>query len=199
MFLGLDFTTTASGTVIKFVECEECRDGYAYRMARQIKASEFSPFALDNRRAAQGSHRSATERLRAALAKSCDPIPCPHCGWYQEAMVLRLRRIRFKWATQLCILLFLAPLFLVLLLASLIGAKHVLPESYFGPLAGGIAGTAWGLIPLLLAGRYLLNRRYDPNRKPVENRIALGRNLALSEIQYLQVIEEFKRQHQDDN
>jgi len=198
MFLGIDYTATASGAVIKFVKCEECGGGYAYHMARRIKASQFSPIALDNRGAAEGSRRAATQRLRAALANSCDPVPCPHCGWYQAAMVLRLRRIRFKWVTQLSILLFLAPLFLVLGLALIFVEHHLVPEEDFGPLAAAIAGTCWGLIPLLLGGRYLLNRRYDPNLKPADDRIALGGRLALSEERFARALEAAEEQQRDD-
>jgi hypothetical protein len=198
MFFGIDYTTTASGAVLKFVQCEECGDGYAYWMSRQIKASQFSPFALDNRDAAQGSRREARKRLRAALANSCDPVPCPHCGWYQEAMVLRLRKIRFKWVTPTCFLLFLSPLWLLFFFLELV--QHgVVPEEYAAPGAGAIVATTWGLIPLLLGGRYLLNRAYDPNRKPAERRIALGKKLALSEMDYARAIAEFKRQQRDED
>ncbi len=180
MFFGIDYTTTAAGTVLRFVRCEECAGAYAYRMTRKVTASQFSPYALNNRGASEGSQTEAADRLDAALANSCDPVPCPHCGRYQKAMVLRLRRIRFKWFTKLSILLLLAPLFLNLVLAVVFVQHHLVPEEVAGPLALAIAGTCWGLIPLLLGGRYVLNRRYDPNLKPVENRIALGNKLVLN-------------------
>jgi hypothetical protein len=189
MFLGIDYTTTASGAVLKFVQCEDCGKGYAYWMSRRIRASQFSPLALTNRGSAEGARTKAEDRLRESLKNSCDPVPCPHCGKYQEAMVLRLRRIRFKWVTKFCIGLFLASLWIVLFLAGL----HMVPEEHLGEAIAVILVATWGPIPILLLGRYLLNRKYDPSRSPVETRLKLGDRLALSDREYALAIEELKR------
>jgi hypothetical protein len=182
MYLGTDYTATASGSVVKIVCCEACDHEYAYGMSRRISSSTFSVLGLDGNDAAASSQQDARQRLRRALKKGCDPVPCPQCGWYQKAMILRLRKIRLRWVTNLVLALILSPIFI-----TPIAALIFLREIFFVLTADFVM---WGSVPLLLLGRYLLNKSYDPNRASVESRIALGRKLAFSEEEYFRYVEE---------
>jgi hypothetical protein len=105
MFYGIDWTVTRSGSVLKFVRCEQCNHDYAYWMHRKIEHSSFSVLGLDNRGASGRAGNEAATRLRQSLLNSCDPVPCPECGHFQDAMVLRSRRIRLVWLWNIAIAL----------------------------------------------------------------------------------------------
>jgi hypothetical protein len=97
MFYGVDWTVTRSGSVLKFVRCEQCNHEYAYWMHRKIQHSSFSVLGLDNRGAANRADREAQTRLQRSLSNYCDPVPCPECGHYQSEMIDRVRRTRAMW------------------------------------------------------------------------------------------------------
>jgi uncharacterized tellurite resistance protein B-like protein len=51
---------------------------------------------LENREAKQRASEGAARNLKTALAHAVDPVACPACGWYQEAMVKILRHSRVR-------------------------------------------------------------------------------------------------------
>jgi hypothetical protein len=178
MYFGTDYTATRSGVVVKFVQCVECDCGYAYEMERTIQASAFSPLGLSGKASARAATEDAVRRLDRALRESCDPVPCPRCGWYQSNMVKRVRQIRLRWVKSTAFALF--PLSILSALFALdFAAKQYWPLVGLGTLASLI-----GLACLLLIARYLLNRRYDPNTQPESKRIAIGESLSLSRAEY---------------
>jgi hypothetical protein len=187
MFYGIDYTTTVNGSVIKFVHCEECEHEYVYEMARRISRSAFSVLGVHNQEAADRSHRHAETALEKSLRESCDPVPCPQCGHYQQAMVDRIRKTRLKWMkTAALYLMALAPMVVIFtLIGSERNRKHLVKGTQLAPSIAVIGGYL-SLIPILLIGRRHLNRVHDPNSQNVHDRIALGRMRAVSKVQYMQ-------------
>jgi hypothetical protein len=187
MYYGTDWTVTRSGTVLKFVRCEQCNHDYAYWMHRKIEHSSFSALGLDNRGAVSRAAREANDRLDRALRKSCDPVPCPECGHYQEAMVARARRIRLIGLWN----------FGIALIPLSLGAG-LLAGSFFQDddekmILAFIAGLGATLVfnPIVILGRYWSNKHHDPNTKSAERRIKLGRRLALAPREYERAVAKY--------
>ncbi len=173
--LGVDWTATASGKVIKFVQCEQCSHEYGYILTRNIDVSTFSVLGLDNKASAKRSQSEASRRLRKALKNSCDPVPCPECGWYQPGMIERARRIRLKWMRQVAIALVPLSILSPIVLLKVLGIGQ---EQYL--ICGVVMASMITICPLLILARFLLNKNYDPNHKHAEARMAIGIRLSLS-------------------
>src|SRR5438445_532876 len=91
--VGFYSVRTKTGSVAKFVTCEGCGYEYVYILSRKSIGKALSIYALHNQEASNRSQRNADLHLQRLLAKSCDPVPCPQCGWYQESMVRRARKL----------------------------------------------------------------------------------------------------------
>ncbi len=191
MYLGNDYTATAAGSVIKLVRCEQCSHEYGYKMSRKVSGRAFSALGLNNQNASDAATNLANRRLRRAIARSCDPVPCPSCGWYQEEMLARLRRTRFKWVDTLAILLFMFPIF-----ATMIEGCYFVNNENALLCFGVTFAVGWSFIPLVLFGRRWLNGIIDPNARAAAARIDLGRQLALSPKRFARLIADRREDHQ---
>src|SRR2546423_1606461 len=96
MYVGKEFTSTAGGSVIKDVSCEQCGHRYFYQLSRIGTGSASAPYFLGQASAAQHARQSATASLEAKLQLECDLVPCPHCGHIQQQMILLLRRRSYR-------------------------------------------------------------------------------------------------------
>src|SRR5687768_14080881 len=105
IYVGTEWTVTRSGSVLKFVKCEQCNHDFAYWMRRKLESSSFSVLGLDNRGAVNRATEEAEYCLRRSLRRSCDPVPCPECGHYQPDMVEQIRRNRLEWLWIIAIVL----------------------------------------------------------------------------------------------
>jgi hypothetical protein len=120
--------------------------------------------------------RAASE-LRGLLRWDCDAVPCPDCGWYQEAMVRAMRRDHLRWMLNTG-LAFLALSTISLIIAYVAwlpnfphspGPPWLLPSALIAGVVAGVAAAG------LLVAKASLSARYDPNAIDVKNRIAQGR------------------------
>lgn len=166
----VDYTATVSGTVLKFVTCEQCQAEYLYRLER---TGQFTS------RCDEHSLERAKEELNKALEEGIDPVPCPVCGWYQDDMVIEARRLHHAWmrTTGACLLLGPVVGFPILLLINIF-AKLSLPE-----FCGGLA-AALLLGSILLFGRMLLALWYYPNSEQVDIRKQKGRGRAMLRVEF---------------
>jgi hypothetical protein len=99
---GKTFTSTAKGTVLREVDCERCGDTYFYDLVRVTSGERTSHYMLNNRGAADRAARDADKELAEELQSGVDPVPCPHCGWFQARMVgaiaaARIERTAWLW------------------------------------------------------------------------------------------------------
>jgi hypothetical protein len=181
--VGMDYTATVQGSAIKLVQCEQCQQEYLYQMTRSAFGESRSVLFLNMEGAKDRAANKAQELLRQKLEKTCDPVPCPACGWYQQNMVARARYLRYKWMSTLAIAML--PIGLILGLAGgiMTGIHDRDPDSipfFVIAIIWGIAAVALLALPSLVAIRIWLRRRFDPNLGNVEERKTLGQQLAMT-------------------
>jgi hypothetical protein len=171
-------SVTVSGSVIKQVKCEKCQCDYAYEMFGQNTRTADN--SLGHAAVAGGligaviavavtaaSGGTSEDRLRAqaqanldrSLAKRCEPVPCPACGWYQAEMVRESRtRYRKPLLGLGAVLLTIGAAGEVILLSMNSSPNTVSPIAF--AIAGAIllAGLA------VIAWRWSMQRAYDINQ-----------------------------------
>ena len=155
-------------------KCEACNCEYVYQVTRRSAGSSTGFLNADYVAAQQ----SADKNLHNALAKACDPVPCPMCGWYQRNMVRRARYLRFRPLEYAGAGLVLASV--VAFLIVVIGGKEAGWSEW--SLVLPLALFASGVVLLIL--RSVLPRSFDPNTADLESRIRLGRRRAISKEAY---------------
>jgi hypothetical protein len=180
---GMQYTSTASGRVPKVVECEACHQKYAYFLERTVTGEATSFLFLENAEAKQRAQEEARIELLGTLARSCDPVPCPHCGWYQREMVLLAKDRHRTWAktTGLAAILLAIPFSVAGALARWTAEQRPSETvDLIGDVATPFAAACALIGPLLLVWRNRSRTRFDPNDAPVEHRIAEGRARAMT-------------------
>jgi hypothetical protein len=174
----MDYTSTASGAVLKLVRCEQCAAEYVYQMQRTATGGGTSLLFLDNEGAADRAAARAEQSLQRKLERGVDLVPCPACGWYQQTMFVKARRQYRRWMLYagLCLTLGLIP---VSFIGAVINAgprdvpKIPWPLYFAGVLVLAAVGIA------LIVAKFILAARYDPNKQDVEHRKRVGQERAL--------------------
>jgi hypothetical protein len=187
--LEREYTCTMAGAALKLVCCEACAVGYVYRMNRSVQQMETSSFFLNNAGAEAGAASKAEAQLRDELERSVDAVPCPACGWYQQNM---LRKARTEHRQGM-------------LYAGIYLTVGVIALALIGVVINTFAGLAnnplmswrifWGMfvamtIPglALIAARFALAARYDPNSEDVETRKQIGQDRAIPREEFESMI-----------
>jgi hypothetical protein len=162
---AMESSCTAAGVTIKKVICERCSEGYSYRLRRQVTAKAGGYPGVDP----VAANLNAQHRLHVLLQSEIDAVPCPHCGWYQEEMVRKIRKLHFR-------VLFRAGLFLLGIAPILAFVAILLPafDVEIGPVARNphtVRALAFlAIIALVLGGcltvaKLFLSRLHDPNAR----------------------------------
>jgi hypothetical protein len=86
-----EYRVAKSGELHKFVECEHCKKIFVYLMHRVIYGRGASVYFLDNEGAEARARAEAESGIDAVLQEDCDPVPCLHCGIYQQQMVQKIK------------------------------------------------------------------------------------------------------------
>lgn len=190
---ALTYTSTLRATVPKLVKCEECGLEYVYLMERVRQGEGTSVLFLDNAGARQRAEEQAQDRLRAALERGCEAVPCPACGRIQDHMVPRARKQYRHWMRVggLCLFLAAALLFIAGIVVGLADEQARTPTPW--PLVlWAAAGACAAAAPALPVARWLLARRHDPNAEDVESRKASGQQRAFTKDDFLKMVQEAK-------
>lgn len=177
------FTCTTSGSIFKVVVCENCKARYVYQMIREAQAQGTSLYMLDNDGARNRAQSSAEAELKSRLTMDCDPVPCVHCGWYQENMVRRLRKERYRWLHYFGVGTLIVG-FLLAFGAWLIYCMAYHPDrTLMIALLSGVAACA-SIGGGAIMARSTLAGIWDPNELPQEERLraAKARALTLAEF-----------------
>jgi len=170
---------TVKGSTIKNVRCEACQCQYVYEMVRQKSRTSdnaagagafgaIGALAMAGVSAATGGNdpeklrADARKSLERELARTCDPVACPACGWYQADMVKEARKRYRTWMLGLGATLMVlggAPLLIMLVINT---DPHT--AGRVSPLAFAAAGA------LVIAGvttfvcRWRAQRGFDINQ-----------------------------------
>jgi hypothetical protein len=193
--IGTKFTAIVAGSVPKLVRCEQCGVEYVYTLERAAAVEGTSLFGMDEAAAKSRAGQDAERALAFQLHFAFDPVPCPSCGFYQSAMVQRLRAQHLEWMYQLAVGCGLvALLFLFLALIVTVAAS----STRFVTIAAGVLWSLTGLLLLAVETLILVRRRrvqrYTPNDEDVEVRKQLGRRLALPRSEYEKMVRELYKQ-----
>ncbi|CAN5414330.1 hypothetical protein BH11PLA2_BH11PLA2_27240 [soil metagenome] len=181
-----DYTATMSGTDFKFVVCEGCSGEYVYQLQRVASGSGTSYLFLDNKGASLRAEARARAQLKQSLAHAIEIVPCPTCGLIQKHMVPKARRNYRRG-------LYNAGMILIIIgiaVGVIGGMKIAIDAERYGE--GWISTAMWwtltGMVCLigiaLLVVRWRMTSRYDPNRLPLEDRLALGQDLAYTRVEF---------------
>jgi hypothetical protein len=151
------------------VRCEGCERKYYYELKRTARAESSSQ---------DTARRLAKQRLLKKLDNDIDPVPCPHCGSYQEEMWPLLRKMRLRWmiyvglAGVLLSAGFVLPLFIYL-------DENTPPADKPSPTIAIVCALSLfvgmiGSLSLFFLRGYM-NKHYDPNEpETLEERLKLG-------------------------
>ena len=162
IYVGNRYRAAVQGTVIKAVTCEKCGAAYQYESVRTASGGAESPYFMDETGAARRAEDRAVGYLQDLLAKACDPVPCPRCGWLQADMVREVKRRRLRWMLRAAIILPVATLISLVCAAAFMSSKpYALEDNQSTLLLIGAAGL--GLGAALALGRWAILRLSDPN------------------------------------
>jgi hypothetical protein len=192
---ALDYAAILKGHAPKLVRCEKCQFEYVYLLSRRAKGEATSFLFLDNKGARERAQSRAADRLSQKLEQSCDPVPCPECGWLQAEMIARARHLRYSWmgmtARVLCPIAALFVFVVILITANLQESRSRDAREFL------IA--AWSVSALLAAAAigisvlaWQLPKRLDPNAEDLEIRKQRGKSLALGKEEYLKQLAQFE-------
>jgi hypothetical protein len=185
--IGVRYTSTAEGETAKFVTCKGCGHGYGYWMTRRGSSSNTSWFLIGTDSARNRSGREAEGEVAKRLRTEHDPVPCPRCGHYQKRMIGPAREEKFGWVFRLGLLLgflFGAGCFVVGVAIMVLGGGGPWVNKVYKALFGMMLPGAVVIPAAAFVLKDALGKKYDPNADPEEERIARGRERAMSDTDY---------------
>ncbi len=170
MIVWNEYNCQVSGGTYKFVECEDCKQKYVYRMMREAAGQGNSLYFLDNAGAERRAKNQAEAILKKTLAAECDAVPCPKCGAYQQDMMAKLCREYRLW-------MFWTGVFAIFagVLSGSLGFILFEADSRGWGLGLGVVtllGFAGGIG--LIVWRRKLADAFEPNDTPLEDRLAIA-------------------------
>jgi hypothetical protein len=153
------------GAVWKLVKCAQCGQEYAYLVELQATGVDHDVLILDVDGSGQRAQARAEESLSRMARNVVLPVPCPHCGAYQDDMV---RLLKEEGTSN-------GPLIAGLI----VGGLSLIPLAFEfrGNWMVTAAGVGVGLA--LIAYGDLAMSRYNPNAGDPEPRKARGRRHAV--------------------
>jgi len=128
IYVGKTFNATATGTVIKEVNCEKCALRFYYELARVAAGEADAPYYMGQGSAEERAQRRAQQNLAGKLQVDCEVVPCPQCGHVQQAMVRFLRGRMYRTLRVLTWVLPIAGLVLTWVMAAM--AKFDRPRHF---------------------------------------------------------------------
>ena len=153
------------GAVWKFVTCAHCQQPYAYLLELEATGTDHDLLFLDGEGSAQRARAQAEQNLAQKSRNVVLPVPCPHCGFYQDDMARNLKDEASINPRQIA--------GVVIALLSLVPLMLEIPYIWVLTIVLAVIGLA------LLAWGLVLTFRFDPNAGDPEPRKALGRRHAV--------------------
>ena len=186
--IGMRYTATTKGAVLKAVSCEECGREYVYVLRRSASGMGSSPLFLDDHGARSRASGQAQALLRHRLQQGIDVVPCPACGRVQQHMVPKARRQYRRWMLNVgaCLTLGLLPLGIVALSLNAVtmhAEEMRRNEAVSPPIPWAVLFILMAVVGLtgigLMVGRFIVARRHEPNGQSIESRLRIGQARAM--------------------
>jgi hypothetical protein len=164
--IGTRRVAAVEGEVWKSVSCARCGQDYAYRLELRATGEDFDVMSfLDAEESSQRALARAEQNLAEQSRNIVLPVPCPHCGFYQEDMSRNLR------GDASINLLQIAGAAIVVL--GLVPLAFDIPHIWIATVVLAAVGLA------ILAYGYWIAFAFDPNAGDPEPRRLLGRQKAV--------------------
>ena len=163
--IGVRRRARLHGAVWKFVTCAQCQQPYAYLLELEATGTDHDLLFLDGEGSAERARAQAEQNFEHKSRNVVLPVPCPHCGFYQDDMARHLKDDASINPRQIA--------GAVIALLSLVPLMLEIPYIWVLTIVlavTGLALLAWGLV---------LAFRFDPNAGDPEPRKALGRQYAV--------------------
>lgn len=167
MYFGETVTVTADGQKWRAETCGHCGGQFYYLVRLRTTGSANNHYFLDSAGSRQRAESEARGQLERAFREHVVPIPCRHCGKFQEYMLESVRSEQYRWMRTLGIgLLVSVPLLLLV--------SCILPRVLNGPLTSDVPISVFlqtivlPILALVAATRVFAARRrrlerFDPN------------------------------------
>lgn len=163
--LGTTNIAVVQGAIWKVVPCEHCRLDYAYLMELDGTGEDYDLLFQDQEGSTQRAQAQAYHNLHEKGQNIVLPVPCPHCGHYQENMSRKLKDDASINSLQIAGVAIAA--------SSLIPLAISIPNIWLLTPALAVAGAT------LLAYGYVVAFSFDPNASDPNTRIAFGQKHAI--------------------
>ena len=167
--------TTASGTTLRLVECEDCSHRYGYLV--KVQVAQYARTGVGAEHSLEVAGKRARRIAEQQLEWAIDLAPCPNCGWIQDEMIPLARRRFLPWA--ILVGLILIGLSLLIVPCVLYYGLVYQPYLPFPKLALALSIVPAGLGVLLIISKFALAPLYDPNSASESYRIKQGKQRAL--------------------
>jgi hypothetical protein len=181
-----EYTATVNGRVLKLVPCEYCTTEYVYVLERESKGTARCPYSVLSEDGQARLVSCAEESLQQYLANDFDPVPCPVCGNYQRFMFPKLMQAGCLSMVATAVVLLAGGLSVVGVMLQAVDYLDRPSDQALWRLAGAFAVLA--VIGLIGAGLWATRRaqvrKFDPNAKNKQARIALGRSRAVTRVEF---------------
>jgi hypothetical protein len=163
--IGVRRVAAVQGTVWKFVTCSHCKERYAYLLELKATGEDHDLLFLDAEGSAKRARAQAAQNLVKKSHNMVLPVPCPHCGHYQDDMAGRLKDEQSINALQIA--------GAVIAGLSLVPLLFGVPYLWIVTVVMAVAGLA------VLARGYVRAFTFNPNAGDAGPRIELGRKHAV--------------------
>jgi hypothetical protein len=156
---------TAKATTLKLVSCANCQQPFGYLLDVEATGEDVDLLGLDHQRSLKRARAQAKQRIVQKGHTGFRPVPCPHCGFYQDEMAQQLREK--GWVNPIQVV------GAIITLASLVFLCLDLEFAWVLTLLVASAGLA------VVAYGYVISFRFDPHAGDADDRKELGRQQTL--------------------
>jgi hypothetical protein len=164
--IGIVRVAAVRGAVWKVVDCEHCRQRFAYLLELEATGEDHDPLFFDGQGSAARAQAQAEQNFLQKSRNVVLTVPCPHCGGYQEDMSREM-----KEAASINSLQIAGAVIAVIAFVSLLFRIPYIWVLTIVMATAGLALVAWG---------YVRAFRFDPNAGDPEPRKAIGRRCTVS-------------------
>jgi hypothetical protein len=154
--IGSKRTAVVRGAVWKLVDCSHCGGPYACQVQLEASAQDVDLLFLDSKGSRERAREQAMQHFLRQTANCVVPVPCPHCGSYQQPMARQMKESAWVNRQQIA--------GLVIATVSLIFLALPFAYSWIATILVAIVGI------IVMTRGYIIAYRFDANAGDPEPR-----------------------------